>query len=95
VQAKGPLPALGEVAPGHQIAGVRSSARTRARGEEAAAALREAGGDAHAVTLDVTDPATVQAAAELVEERFGHLDVLINNAGISGSGRVSPADARP
>ncbi|GLY76049.1 SDR family oxidoreductase [Actinoallomurus iriomotensis] len=69
-------------------------ARDPQRGEEAAAALREAGGDVHAVTLDVTDPATVQAAAELVEERFGHLDVLINNAGISGSGRVDPADAR-
>src|SRR6266498_2851267 len=57
------------------------------------ATLRAAGGDAHAVTLDVTDPATVQAAANQVEERFGHLDVLINNAGITGSGQVSPEDA--
>ena len=38
-------------------------ARDPRRGEEAAAALRAAGGDAHAVTLDVTDPATVQGAA--------------------------------
>jgi NAD(P)-dependent dehydrogenase (short-subunit alcohol dehydrogenase family) len=68
-------------------------ARDPRRGEEAAAALRAAGGDAHAVTLDVTDPATVQEAAEQVEERFGHLDVLINNAGITGSGQVSPEDA--
>ncbi|WP_433171996.1 SDR family NAD(P)-dependent oxidoreductase [Actinoallomurus sp. CA-150999] len=68
-------------------------ARDPRRGEEAAAALRAAGGDAYAVTLDVTDPATVQAAAKQVEERFGHLDVLINNAGISGSGQVSPEDA--
>ena len=68
-------------------------ARDPQRGEEAAAALRAAGGDAHAVTLDVTDPATVQAAARQVEERFGHLDVLINNAGITGSGQVSPMDA--
>lgn len=68
-------------------------ARDPQRGEETAAALRAAGGDVHAVTLDVTDPATAQAAARQVEERFGHLDVLINNAGITGSGQVSPEDA--
>ncbi|MFI6504349.1 SDR family NAD(P)-dependent oxidoreductase [Nonomuraea typhae] len=63
------------------------------RGEEAAAALRAAGGDAHAITLDVTDRATVRAAAEQIEAHFGRLDILINNAGITGSGQVSPADA--
>jgi NAD(P)-dependent dehydrogenase (short-subunit alcohol dehydrogenase family) len=68
-------------------------ARDLRRGEEAAAALRAAGGDAHAVTLDVTDPTTIQETAKQIEERFGHLDVLINNAGISGSGQVSPEDA--
>jgi NAD(P)-dependent dehydrogenase (short-subunit alcohol dehydrogenase family) len=68
-------------------------ARSPRRGEEAAAAMRAAGGDAHAVPLDVTDPATIQEAATQVEERFGRLDVLINNAGITGSGQVSPEDA--
>lgn len=68
-------------------------ARDPRRGEEAAAAVRAAGGDAHALTLDVTDPATAQEAAEQVAERFGHLDVLINNAGITGSGRISPDEA--
>lgn len=68
-------------------------ARDPQRGEEAAAALRAAGGDAHAVTLDVTAPTTVQDVAKQVDERFGHLDVLINNAGITGSGQVSPEDA--
>ncbi|WP_280268135.1 SDR family NAD(P)-dependent oxidoreductase [Nocardia wallacei] len=67
-------------------------ARDARRGAEAAAAVRAGGGDAHAVTLDVTDPATAAAAAKWIEERFGHLDVLINNAGITGSGQVSPED---
>ena len=34
--------------------------------------------------LDVTDDASVAAAAELVEERAGRLDVLVNNAGVTG-----------
>ncbi|MDE1673217.1 MULTISPECIES: SDR family oxidoreductase [Nocardia] len=68
-------------------------ARDPRRGEEAAAALRAAGGAAHAVTLDVTDRTIVAEAAKQIEQRFGHLDVLINNAGITGSGQVSPQDA--
>jgi NAD(P)-dependent dehydrogenase (short-subunit alcohol dehydrogenase family) len=60
------------------------AARDASRGEEAAAELRAAGGDAHPVTLDVTDPATIRAAAGQVAARFGRLDVLVNNAGISG-----------
>ncbi|MEU4447281.1 SDR family oxidoreductase [Actinosynnema sp. NPDC050801] len=68
-------------------------ARDLRRGEEVAAALRASGGDAHAVTLDVTDVTTARAVARQVEERFGRLDVLVNNAGITGSGQVSPQDA--
>lgn len=62
-------------------------------GDDTAAVLREAGGDAYALTLDVTDAASVQAAAKQVEERFDRLDVLVNNAGITGSGPVAPEDA--
>ncbi|MGI5290612.1 SDR family oxidoreductase [Nonomuraea polychroma] len=68
-------------------------ARDPQRGEEAAAALRAAGADAHAVPLDVTDQVSVRAAAKQIEASFGYLDILINNAGITGSGQVSPADA--
>lgn len=68
-------------------------ARDPRRGDEAATALRAAGGDVHAVVLDVTDPAGVAGAAKQIGDRFGRLDVLINNAGITGSGQISPQDA--
>ncbi|AQZ71430.1 3-oxoacyl-[acyl-carrier protein] reductase [[Actinomadura] parvosata subsp. kistnae] len=68
-------------------------ARDPHRGGETAAAIRAEGGDAHPITLDVTDPATIEAAASWIDERFGHLDVLVNNAAITGSGQVSPQDA--
>ncbi len=57
--------------------------RDAGRGEAAAADLREAGLNAHALALDVTDPAIVQAAANQLGEQIGALDVLVNNAGIS------------
>ncbi|RKN39276.1 SDR family NAD(P)-dependent oxidoreductase [Streptomyces hoynatensis] len=68
-------------------------ARDAGRGEAAAAAIRAAGGDAYPLTLDVTDPATAQAAAAWIGDRFGRLDILVNNAGISGSGQAAPQDA--
>ncbi|HZR94002.1 MAG TPA: SDR family oxidoreductase [Gaiellaceae bacterium] len=48
--------------------------------EQAAA---EAGHGAVAATCDVRDPASVAALFREVEERFGRLDVLFNNAGVS------------
>jgi NAD(P)-dependent dehydrogenase (short-subunit alcohol dehydrogenase family) len=45
---------------------------------------KAAGVDVHSIVLDVTDPATIQAAATHVADRYGRLDVLVNNAGISG-----------
>ncbi|MFI9780771.1 SDR family NAD(P)-dependent oxidoreductase [Streptomyces sp. NPDC051956] len=67
--------------------------RDQRRGDEAAAGIRAVGGAAHALRLDVTDPATVSAAAAWIEDRFGRLDILVNNAGITGSGTAAPADA--
>jgi NAD(P)-dependent dehydrogenase (short-subunit alcohol dehydrogenase family) len=59
-------------------------ARDAGRRADAVAALRAAGGDVHPLAIDVTDPASVTAAAAEVERGFGRLDVLVNNAGISG-----------
>jgi NAD(P)-dependent dehydrogenase (short-subunit alcohol dehydrogenase family) len=56
------------------------SGRRREMLEEAAA---EAGEGAVAIPADVRDPASVTALFAEVEERFGRLDVLFNNAGIT------------
>ncbi len=50
------------------------------------AAAEEVGPDAHALQLDVTDQASVAAAAQRVRAEFGRLDVLIQNAAISNTG---------
>jgi NAD(P)-dependent dehydrogenase (short-subunit alcohol dehydrogenase family) len=59
-------------------------ARDQERREAAAEKLRAAGVDAFGVPLDVTDDASVAAAAGLLEERASRLDVLVNNAGVTG-----------
>jgi NAD(P)-dependent dehydrogenase (short-subunit alcohol dehydrogenase family) len=42
--------------------------------------------------LDVTDPVEVDAAAKSAEQRFGAIDVLVNNAGIGYFGAVEESD---
>ena len=59
--------------------------RNLERGE---AAAREVGPDARALQLDVTDQASVIAAAERVGKEFGRLDVLVQNAAISNTSRL-------
>ena len=54
-----------------------------AQPESGEAAVKAIGADAHAIQIDVTDQASITAAAERVRIEFGHLDVLINNAAIS------------
>jgi NAD(P)-dependent dehydrogenase (short-subunit alcohol dehydrogenase family) len=51
--------------------------------EHGEAAAKEIGADALALQLDVTDQASIKAAAERIRKELGRLDVLVNNAAIS------------
>lgn len=75
-----------EIAAGLGALGYRVGvgARDDARRGTAVERLRAAGVDAFGVPLDVTDDRGATEAAELVERQAGHLDALVNNAGISG-----------
>jgi NAD(P)-dependent dehydrogenase (short-subunit alcohol dehydrogenase family) len=59
-------------------------ARRADRGQSAATEL-----GAHFVQLDVTDDASVASALDVIAGREGHLDVLVNNAGISTTADVN------
>lgn len=55
--------------------------------EKGEAAALEIGANAVAVQLDVTDQASIAAAASRIRTEFGRLDLLVNNAAISRSSR--------
>jgi len=63
-------------------------------GPDAAAELKEMGRNALAIETDVTDAASAQAAVGKTLDVFGHLDVLVNNAGITiwGEAESVPLD---
>lgn len=59
--------------------------------------VRSSSGRAHAIACDLDDSAQIERASELALERFGHVDVLCNNAGYGVLGAVeeiSEAEAR-
>lgn len=58
--------------------------RNFARGE---AAAKQIGGSVVPVQIDVTDAASIAAAAERIRTEFGRLDLLVNNAAISNTGK--------
>ena len=72
---------------------VALAARDAAKAEDAASRLKGEGIDAHGIVLDVTNPATAEAACRRLDEEFGRLDVLINNAGVSleSGGAIKPS----
>ncbi|MGH7961506.1 MAG: SDR family NAD(P)-dependent oxidoreductase [Candidatus Binatia bacterium] len=60
--------------------------------EETVAKVQHAGGEALGVTLDVVSEQSTQAMAAQTLERFGRIDVLVNNAAIYGGLKLTPFD---
>ena len=65
-----------------QGAAVILCGRTRSAIDQVAAEIAGAGGQALAVPADVSSASSVTALVDTVMKRHGHLDVLVNNAGI-------------
>jgi NAD(P)-dependent dehydrogenase (short-subunit alcohol dehydrogenase family) len=66
-------------------------ARTRDKLEAVATQL---GDDALAVPCDISDPDAVRTAFGDVAKRYGHVDLLVNNAGLIGMSLLEEADDR-
>ena len=86
---------------GQQGITVLLGARDLARGLVAAETLRQEGIVAHAIQFDVLDSTAIKAAVEKIEQEFGVLDILVNNAailteslGTNSTLEVSEADLR-
>jgi len=76
-------------------AGVVLAARRVERLKTLRAEIEGEGGDAHVVTLDVTDPDSIKAAVAHAETEMGTIDILVNNSGVSTTSKlvdVSPED---
>jgi NAD(P)-dependent dehydrogenase (short-subunit alcohol dehydrogenase family) len=65
---------------GREGAAVAVTGRTVDRGEKVVANITQAGGQAAFFPLDITEEESVHSVMDAVAERFGKLDVLVNNA---------------
>ncbi|MCM3630579.1 SDR family oxidoreductase [Paenibacillus glycanilyticus] len=65
--------------------------RDEASGREATATLTAENIHAKAITLDITDLNTIQSTVEQIDDQYGALDVLINNAGVCFEGVLPPS----
>jgi 3-oxoacyl-[acyl-carrier protein] reductase len=74
---------------------VALAARNQVKLAEVAAEIEAAGGQAAAFALDVASEESIKAGAKAVIERFGKVEILVNNAGITHDGlmmRMKRAD---
>jgi len=70
------------------------SARRPEKLEATAEGLREEGFEVEAVPANMTDADAIKALADGHRERFGRLDVLVNNAGIGIGGPIADAETK-
>jgi NADP-dependent 3-hydroxy acid dehydrogenase YdfG len=75
-----------------QGASVAVVARRQDRLDKLVAEIEAAGGAAHAVVADITDRTQAEQTVAEVVDRFGRLDILINNAGLMLLGPIVGAD---
>ena len=68
-------------------------ARRQAQLDEVADEIRRQGGQALAIVTDVTNPASVDAAAATVLREFGNADLVFNNAGLMLPGAIGQQPA--
>ncbi|MCU0533059.1 MAG: SDR family oxidoreductase [Hydrococcus sp. Prado102] len=69
------------------------AARKLEAAQEAATTLKNEGLKAEAIALDINDSNQIQAAVKEIGDKFGKLDVLINNAGVMLDGEWSTSNA--
>jgi len=70
-------------------AGVVLAARRVERLKTLRAEIEAAGGDAHVVTLDVTDHDSIKSAVAHAETEMGTIDILVNNSGVSTTQKLT------
>jgi NAD(P)-dependent dehydrogenase (short-subunit alcohol dehydrogenase family) len=63
-------------------ASLQGEGRDTGPAQETVDAIKKAGGEAIASTLSITEPKNAEAIVKMALETFGHVDVLVNNAGI-------------
>ena len=78
----------------HRGAHVLINARRAERLESLAEDIRKEGGRVETVVGDLTEPDVRERLVETAKERFGGLDVLVNNAGVGSMGKFEHADPR-